>query len=50
MFVIAITLLAAYGLFFTIKNLKFEKINKPSHDSRSMGIEHNRKNVATVLN
>lgn len=43
MFVIAITLLAAYGLFFTIKNLKFEKINKPSHDSRSMGIEHNRK-------
>ncbi|KXY54388.1 DUF559 domain-containing protein [Bacillus cereus] len=43
MFVIAITLLAAYGLFFAMKNLKFEKINKPSHDSRSIGIEHNRK-------
>ncbi|PEP39198.1 DUF559 domain-containing protein [Bacillus pseudomycoides] len=43
MFVIAITLLAAYGLFFTVKNFKIEKINKPSHDSRSLGIDHNRK-------
>ncbi|MBJ8031263.1 DUF559 domain-containing protein [Bacillus cereus group sp. N21] len=43
MFVIAITLLAAYGLFFAVKNLKFEKINKHSNDARSIGIEHNRK-------